>query len=70
MGLPRDGRGELLYRVSRFFAVEGQAFVLVATQVLTEGNLEKNHSVFAFLLAPTRGCLELNGLSTLACLTD
>lgn len=26
---------------SQFLAIEGQAFVLVATQVLTEGNLEK-----------------------------
>ena len=26
---------------SQFLAIEGQAFVLVATQVLSEGNLEK-----------------------------
>ena len=31
--------GNLL--VSQFLAIEGQAFVLVATQVLSKGNLEK-----------------------------
>ncbi|KAJ5292758.1 uncharacterized protein N7443_008711 [Penicillium atrosanguineum] len=30
-------------RASQFMAIEGQCFVLVATQVLTEGNLEKNN---------------------------
>ncbi|KAF2158491.1 hypothetical protein M409DRAFT_71612 [Zasmidium cellare ATCC 36951] len=35
--------GEANYRASQFFAIEGQAFVLVASQVLTEPNLEKNN---------------------------
>ena len=35
--------GEASYRASQFFAIEGQAFVLVASQILTEKNLEKNN---------------------------
>ncbi len=35
--------GEASYRASQFLAIEGQAFVLVASQVLTEANLEKNN---------------------------
>lgn len=35
--------GEASYRASQFFAIEGQAFVLVASQILTEPNLEKNN---------------------------
>lgn len=35
--------GEASYRASQFFAIEGQAFVLIASQVLTEANLEKNN---------------------------
>jgi predicted amidohydrolase len=35
--------GEASYRASQFFAIEGQAFVLVASQILTEANVEKNN---------------------------
>ncbi|KAK4494534.1 hypothetical protein PRZ48_013890 [Zasmidium cellare] len=35
--------GETSYRASQFFAIKGQAFVLVASQVLTEANLAKNN---------------------------
>ncbi|KAF2814255.1 putative nitrilase [Mytilinidion resinicola] len=35
--------GEASYRASQFMAIEGQTFVLVATQILTEENLEKNN---------------------------
>lgn len=35
--------GEASYRASQFMAIEGQCFVLVASQILTEKNLEKNN---------------------------
>src|SRR5437868_2633324 len=35
--------GEASYRVSQFMAMEGQCFVLIASQILTEKNLEKNN---------------------------
>ena len=35
--------GEASYRASQFMAIEGQTFVLVASQILTEENLEKNN---------------------------
>ncbi|KAK6865015.1 aliphatic nitrilase [Apiospora arundinis] len=35
--------GEASYRASQFMAIEGQCFVLVASQILTEENLEKNN---------------------------
>lgn len=35
--------GEASYRASQFMAIEGQTFVLVASQIITEGNLEKNN---------------------------
>lgn len=37
--------GEASYRASQFMAIEGQCFVLVASQILTEKNLEKNNLV-------------------------
>ncbi|KAJ9494071.1 hypothetical protein H2202_010499 [Exophiala xenobiotica] len=37
--------GEASYRASQFMAIEGQTFVAVASQILTEKNLEKNHLV-------------------------
>jgi nitrilase len=37
--------GEASSRASQFMAIEGQTFVLVASQVLTEENLEKNNLV-------------------------
>ncbi|KAI0012578.1 putative nitrilase [Xylariaceae sp. FL0662B] len=37
--------GEACYRASQFMAIEGQCFVLVASQILTEKNLEKNNLV-------------------------
>ncbi|KAF2001724.1 putative nitrilase [Amniculicola lignicola CBS 123094] len=37
--------GEASYRASQFMAIEGQTFVLVASQILTEGNLEMNNLV-------------------------
>ncbi|KAF1958272.1 hypothetical protein CC80DRAFT_546508 [Byssothecium circinans] len=33
--------GQASYRASQFMATEGQTFVLVASQIITEGNLEK-----------------------------
>ncbi|KAF2738755.1 putative nitrilase [Polyplosphaeria fusca] len=35
--------GEASYRASQFMAIEGQTFVLVASQIITEENLEKNN---------------------------
>ncbi|KAI1850703.1 hypothetical protein JX265_004414 [Neoarthrinium moseri] len=35
--------GEASYRASQFMAIEGQCFVLVASQILTEENVEKNN---------------------------
>lgn len=35
--------GEASYRVSQFMAIEGQTFVLAASQIITEENLEKNN---------------------------
>jgi hypothetical protein len=35
--------GEASYRASQFMAIEGQCFVLIASQILTEKNLEKNN---------------------------
>jgi nitrilase len=35
--------GEASYRASQFMAIEGQTFVVVASQVLTEKNLELNN---------------------------
>lgn len=35
--------GEASYRASQFMAIEGQCFVLVASQILTESNVEKNN---------------------------
>ncbi|KAK8139578.1 aliphatic nitrilase [Apiospora sp. TS-2023a] len=35
--------GEASYRASQFMAIEGQCFVVVASQILTEENLEKNN---------------------------
>jgi hypothetical protein len=37
--------GEASYRASQFMAIEGQTFVLVASQIMTEENLEKNNCV-------------------------
>jgi nitrilase len=37
--------GEASYRASQFMAMEGQTFVLVASQIMTEENLEKNNCV-------------------------
>lgn len=37
--------GEASYRASQFMAIEGQTFVLVASQIITEANLEKNNLV-------------------------
>lgn len=37
--------GEASYRASQFMAIEGQCFVLVASQILTENNLEKNNLI-------------------------
>lgn len=37
--------GEASYRASQFMAIEGCTFVVVATQILTEENLEKNQLV-------------------------
>jgi nitrilase len=37
--------GEASYRASQFMAIEGQTFVVVASQVLTEKNVEKNNLV-------------------------
>jgi nitrilase len=37
--------GEASYRASQFMAIEGQTFVLVASQIITEENLEKNNLV-------------------------
>lgn len=35
--------GEASYRASQFMAIEGQTFVIVASQILTEENLELNN---------------------------
>ncbi|ORX93486.1 putative nitrilase [Clohesyomyces aquaticus] len=35
--------GEASYRASQFMAIEGQTFVLVASEIITEPNLEKNN---------------------------
>lgn len=72
--------------MGQFVAVEGQAFMLVAAQVLTENNLEKNllvgdpvtktvsDCVFLFKFAPTcSGLPVMYGgimLPLLPCLTD
>jgi predicted amidohydrolase len=37
--------GEASYRASQFMAIEGQTFVAVASQVLTEKNVEKNNLI-------------------------
>jgi predicted amidohydrolase len=37
--------GEASYRASQFMAIEGQTFVVVASQILTEKNIEKNNLI-------------------------